>query len=69
MARQIILIPDLESGGYTVRVPSLPGCITQGDSCEEAVTNTKEAIEAWIEDARAHGEEIPEDFPISSCSK
>lgn len=57
--RQVILIPD-ETGGYTVEVPSLPGCISEGDTLTEALTNIKEAIELWIEDAIAHGEEIPE---------
>lgn len=61
--RQIILIPDLEEGGYTVEVPSLPGCVSQGDTLEEALANIKEAIELWIEDAVEHGEEIPEDYP------
>jgi predicted RNase H-like HicB family nuclease len=60
--RQVILIPD-ETGGYTVEVPSLSGCISEGDTREEALANIKEAIELWIEDAIAHGEEVPEDVP------
>lgn len=42
--RQVILIPDKESGGYVVEVPSLPGCRTQGDTIEEALANAQEAI-------------------------
>ncbi len=42
--RQVILIPD-ETGGYTVEAPSLPGCISEGDTREEALANIKEAIE------------------------
>jgi len=37
-----------EEGGYTVYVPSLPGCISEGDSIEEATKNIKEAIELYI---------------------
>lgn len=62
--RQVILIPDKESGGYVVEVPSLPGCHTQGDTIEEALANAQEAIKLWIEDALEHGEEIPGDDPI-----
>src|SRR5579871_2211245 len=60
--RQVILIPD-ETGGYTVEVPSLPGCFSEGDTYEEALSNIQEAIELWIEDAREHGEEVPDDVP------
>jgi predicted RNase H-like HicB family nuclease len=60
--RQVILIPN-ETGGYTVEVPSLPGCISEGDTREEALANIKEAIELWIEDAIAHGEDVPGDVP------
>ncbi|MDB9312492.1 type II toxin-antitoxin system HicB family antitoxin [Spirulina sp. CS-785/01] len=36
-------------GGYTVTIPDLPGCITQGDTLEEALDNINEARELWIE--------------------
>lgn len=58
--RQIILIPDEDGVGYTVEVPSLPGCISEGDTLEAAVANVKDAIRLWIEDAAAHGEAIPD---------
>jgi predicted RNase H-like HicB family nuclease len=60
--RQVILIPDLEAGGYTVEVPSLPGCVSEGDTVEEALANIKEAIDLHIESMIAHGEDVPEDF-------
>ena len=60
--RQVILIPDSEVGGYTVEVPSLPGCISEGDTIDEALANIKEAIELHIESMMAHGEAVPEDF-------
>ena len=37
-----------EDGGYTVYVPSLPGCISEGNSIEEATENIKEAIELYL---------------------
>ncbi len=43
-----VFTPDLEVGGYTVEVPELPGCITEGDDLPEAKRMTREAIEAWL---------------------
>ncbi|OGO32237.1 MAG: antitoxin HicB [Chloroflexi bacterium RBG_16_56_11] len=55
---KVILEPN-ESGGYTVTVPLLPGCISEGDTREEALTNIKEAIELYIESLEADGEPVP----------
>lgn len=44
----IVLEPG-EDGGYTVYVPSLPGCISEGDTREEAIENIKKAIELYLE--------------------
>jgi predicted RNase H-like HicB family nuclease len=44
----VILEPQKE-GGYTVYAPSLPGCVSQGETKEEAIKNIKEAIELWLE--------------------
>ncbi|MBV9230712.1 MAG: type II toxin-antitoxin system HicB family antitoxin [Chloroflexi bacterium] len=57
----IILHPDAEQGGYTVTVPALPGCITEGRTLEEAITMAKEAIHLYIESLIADGEPIPEE--------
>jgi predicted RNase H-like HicB family nuclease len=46
-------------GGYTVIVPSLPGCVTYGDTIEEAIEMAKEAIELYLESLKEHDEEIP----------
>jgi antitoxin HicB len=54
-----ILLREEPEGGYTVIVPSLPGCVTYGDSVEEAIEMAKEAIELYIESLKEHGEEIP----------
>ena len=45
---KVILEPRKE-GGYTVTVPSLPGCISEGDTCEQALANIKEAIILYLE--------------------
>ena len=49
-----------EDGGYSVSVPSLPGCFSQGDSYQEALENIKEAIVGWVEVSREFGDEIPQ---------
>jgi predicted RNase H-like HicB family nuclease len=56
--RQVIVIPDLESGGFTVTVPSLPGCLSEGDTEEEALANIRDAIDLYIEDIIADREEV-----------
>lgn len=43
------MLEEQEEGGYTVYVPSLPGCISQGETKEEAMKNIKEAIELYLE--------------------
>ena len=44
-----IVLDEQEEGGYTVYVPALPGCISEGDSIEEAIKNIKEAIELYLD--------------------
>jgi predicted RNase H-like HicB family nuclease len=48
MKLKVVLKPQ-EEGGYTVYVPALPGCISQGETYEEALGNIKEAIELYLE--------------------
>ncbi|NQU80308.1 MAG: type II toxin-antitoxin system HicB family antitoxin [Bacteroidetes bacterium] len=48
MKLQIILEPS-DEGGYTVYVPSLPGCISEGETKKEALKNIQEAIELYLE--------------------
>lgn len=54
----IILIPS-EEGGYTVLVPDLPGCVTQGETVEEAFEMAKDAMSGWIEVTLEDKEEVP----------
>ena len=44
-----VVLEISDDGGYTVYVPSLPGCISEGDTKEEALANIKEAIELYLE--------------------
>ncbi len=57
---RVLLRPEPE-GGYTVTVPSLPGCITYGADVDEAITMAREAIELYVESLVAHGEEVPDE--------
>ena len=57
----VLLTPDPEEGGCTVTVPALPGCITEGDTVEEALANAREAIKCHLEGLAADGEPIPEE--------
>lgn len=58
--RQVILTPG-EDGYWVVEVPSLPGCISQGKSREEALTNIKEAIDGYIAALMDDGLPVPEE--------
>lgn len=48
MKLQVVLEPS-EEGGFTAYVPSLPGCISEGDTEEEAMRNVREAVELYLE--------------------
>jgi antitoxin HicB len=56
MKFKIILKPDTEDGGYNVSCPAIPGCHSQGDSIDEAISNIQEAIGLCLEalNERAH---------------
>ena len=54
-----LLIEQDEDGVFVAEVPSLPGCISQGNTREEATDNIKEAITLYLESLEAHDEPIP----------
>jgi antitoxin HicB len=60
---KIFLHPEPE-GGFTVSVPSLPGCITFGETIAEALEMAKEAIGLYIESLVAHNEPIPTEIGV-----
>ncbi len=55
------VILEREDEGYSVTVPALEGCYTQGDTFEEAIENAGEAIEGFIETLKANNQPIPVD--------
>jgi predicted RNase H-like HicB family nuclease len=57
---RIVLRPEPE-GGYTVIVPSLQGCITHGDTIEDALQMAEDAIRAYIASMKKHGEDVIDD--------
>lgn len=57
---RILLTPE-EEGGFSVSVPALPGCFTQGETVEEAIQMAREAISVYIESLEEDGEPIPDD--------
>ena len=57
---KIILEPEKENGGYSVTVPALPGCTSQGETLEECMAHAKEAIELFIEGLKEDSLPVPE---------
>jgi antitoxin HicB len=57
----VLLTPDPDVGGYTVTVPLLPGCITEGDTLEDALANAREAITVHVGGLEQDGEPVPEE--------
>ncbi len=56
-----VIFEPQEEGGYTVTVPALPGCVSEGDTYEEALANIKEAIMLYLESLQVDGLPIPEE--------
>ena len=54
-----VLIEQDEDGVFVAEVPSLPGCISQGRTREQAVDNIREAIALYLESLEAHDEPVP----------
>ena len=48
-----------EGGGYLIEFPDLPGCVSDGDSIEEAIENGVDAVDSWIATAAQFGDPIP----------
>jgi len=54
-----VLVEQDEDGAFVALVPSLPGCISQGTTRAEALQNVQEAIAAYLESLKEHGDPIP----------
>lgn len=57
--RFTVVLEQEPDEGYVASVPALPGCVSQGDTREEALRNIREAIEPYLEDCRESGDPIP----------
>lgn len=51
-----------EEGGYIASVPGLDGCVSEGDTFEEALTMIQDALRGWLHVAAKHGDPIPPKF-------
>ncbi|HWF19081.1 MAG TPA: type II toxin-antitoxin system HicB family antitoxin [Verrucomicrobiae bacterium] len=58
MKFRVIIQPD-EDGLFVAECPTLPGCISQGETRAEAMANIKDAIEGYLASIKKHGEPIP----------
>ena len=61
------IFEEAPEGGYIVRIPTL-GCVTEGETFEEAKTMAKDAIKCFLQSMIKHGEPIPEEAPIEIVS-
>lgn len=56
-----VQIEPVAEGGFWARVPALPGCFSQGETVEETIANTKEAVQLYLEGLAEAKEDIPEE--------
>lgn len=59
----IEIIPDVDQGGWLIKVKELPGCLSQADTWEEILPMIREAMLLWLETALELGDPIPEPVP------
>ena len=62
------IVPDIDEGGYAVRYPDLPGCVTVGETIDEAFINAQEAKKIWLEAALEEGIIITEPTAVNDYS-
>ena len=62
------LIPDAEEGGFTVWFPDLPGCLSSGETSEEAIKNAEDAKQEWLLAAMEENIDIPEPDSLDAYS-
>lgn len=59
-----VVVHEAEEGGYWVEVPALPGCYSQGESVDEALSNVREAIGLYLDALKGEGRGIPRDEDV-----
>ncbi len=57
--RYTVILDQEADGGYVAVVPALPGCVSQGNTRDEVLTNIREAAELYVEDCIASGDPVP----------
>ena len=62
------LTPDPEEGGFVASYPDLPGCLSCGETIDDAIKNARDAFEQWINAAMEDGIQIPEPNDVESYS-
>ena len=56
-----VVLQRESDGGFSAYVPALPGCVSQGDSRDDALANIREAIDLYVEDCLESGDPVPEE--------
>lgn len=67
LLRYTVVFEEAPEGGYVVRIPTL-GCVTEGETFEEAKAMAKDAIRCYVASLLKHGESIPEEGPTEIIS-
>ena len=65
--RYTVILEREADGGYVATVPALPGCVSQGDTRDEAMRNIREAADLYIEDCNAAGDPVPNEAGREYC--
>lgn len=65
---RVEIIPDTEEGGYVVSYPDLPGCITTGETMEQALQNAFDAKKLWLKTAIKDGIKVNEPEEVNNYS-
>ncbi len=70
LAYPVIVSPlsEADGGGFAATVPDLPGCMSDGDTPEEAISNVRDAIDMWLEAANEAGREIPRPSRVAAIA-
>jgi predicted RNase H-like HicB family nuclease len=64
----VLLTSDPEDGGFVAECPAIPGCVSEGETVEEALSNIKGAIEGCLESLAARQEPVPSDGTVIVAS-
>jgi predicted RNase H-like HicB family nuclease len=65
--RYTVILEQEADGGYVATMPALPGCVSQGDTRDEAMKNIREAADLYIEDCIAAGDPVPTEAGREYC--